>query len=589
MSAVTEIREKKNRRWAVWHGILIGVPIVFVVALALTTGYRGVPRDVVLATRWVLIPVTLIWLFMFVFVVAHHLSVVANGVSDDQGVPVDLAEVDEMFGVRCPGGLSADQVLTFLGCVVAPKQFFEKIAESVESCHRSIVLTSAFTLHLREYHVSVPGETVRAKQPLAVSAVDYVVPLVLPKKKASRHGIQVSDSEGHSVSILSVRDLHLYTAAVLRYVIWIASPQALEEYLQGTITVESAVWKQLVKSDATDADVKEAQAYVRRLPATGTGAELLNAVADAIGELSDRRPIAIAVPESVVFSCQWPSTLRYTVERRFIPPAGTGPSPAANAWQSLGERARLILGVSPDRCYVPLDAAYRTNNYNLEVLGPEGTYFAGGALDLPEDVTFRATLQPRQGQRRSHLSLRRLSGKFGAPKSESFYLARFSERSPGSLANASIAAATSTVLIVVLFIISASTNPIVLGHARTVAFGLVALPVAMATFVGLATSGARRRPSLTSRFVTFSTAVLSLCAFVLAVFRQSPISTNILAPARSGLEGLWWNNLVWMSLSVTAISVVSWFVRLSVEHHAIRGGGGTEGRDFSSSDVTLTH
>ena len=84
--------------------------------------------------RWIVIPAGLAALVTLVYVGIRHGNTDAPGTGDDRGEPVDLVHVGQIVDGMGMSRRSPDQVLTFLGCIVTPQRYFEKIAERVVSC-----------------------------------------------------------------------------------------------------------------------------------------------------------------------------------------------------------------------------------------------------------------------------------------------------------------------------------------------------------------------------------------------------------------------------------------------------------------------
>jgi hypothetical protein len=295
------------------------------------------------------------------------------------------------------------------------------------------------------------------------------------------------------------------------------------------------------------------------LPADAANQLMLTLAAQLIREFAQRSPISVVVPYAEVVTQRWPSTFRFTLDRRFIATEEPAPSALQRSNRAL-DSLRLALGVRLNRVYVPISEAYRTASYHLEIEGRQGTYFADGELQPPalegrERLLLGAyQSQPRRGQRRSHLYLRNVDGKPGA-----YYLARFFERAPGSFAGTTIVALVSTVLIGALWLVETRAMGAA-SDARTLLPALLALPVAVAAFIGLEREASSRHPSLASRFVGIATAFLSLAGFVLAVVPTPNWASEWRA----------WETLIWLSVAVTLVSAVSWALRLIVENRFIR-------------------
>lgn len=530
--------------------------------------------------------------------------------SDSAAQPSEIAagEVDLIVDESGATRLSPTQSVTFGGCVYAPSVYFREITEYIESYHRSTVIRSTFTIRLTRPpelpdagaidaaipDVRIAGVGVVNADPVRESTdFDYVIPLFLPRKDALQEGVRVTDGSNKQMPVLDPATQDVFSAAVIRRMIS-GSPEMFRGYLAYDRQLENDVWTLITKpaypeievKDAADTDpagledeqteadtddepkdpAKEAvTALVERLESLATDEEsraIIRTVELLLLELARHRPISISVPATAVEALNWPSTLQYTLERRFIAPVEEPPEPERIRNSTFVDTLRLALGVRLNRVYVPLTNAYRTPSYHLVVEGRKGTYFAGDKFVVPRlrpgDTLSIADLrsQPRLGQRRSHLYIRDMEGKRGA-----YYGARFFERAPTSFASVTVAAVVSSVLITVLFFLHLVDDPSS-GQAQTrnLIPALLALPIAISTFVGLESETESRHPSLASRFIALMVTLVSLSAFVLAIWEG----------AGQPVPSVLWHLVLWASIATTVGSIISWLLRLSVETHFVR-------------------
>lgn len=473
----------------------------------------------------------------------------------------DLEAVHRVFDNNGRTLLTADHVRVFIGAIVAPTSFMMRISEHVESYHRSHLIRSTFAVRVDD-----PGARVSAED---ADEVDFVMPLFLPTKRNLTDGVKVTNSKGIRVSTIDSDALSVYVAAVLRYALYyLAGRAAFDEYIANDHELERAALLAVASPDVPVDQLNDVTDRLLMLPADPGREPLLQVAADFVRELAKGRPICVVIPATEVREQKWPSSFRYTLERRIIPPTEPAPSGAARIkYGALLDHLRLALGVRLNRIYFPLSNAYRTGSYHLEIAGPVGTYLAGDefippALAPSARLQFQGSNQALYGQRRSHLYVHGLDGQEGA-----YYFAKFFERAPGSFAGATIASVVSTVLIIVLELMNASADKGVQSHISSVVPTLLALPVGIAAFVGLEAAQGTRHPSLLSRLVVFATATLSLSAFVLAAAR-----------GLNGATPQWaWQLLLWTSVGTTLVSLLTWGLRLVVENHFVRRSPGDKG------------
>lgn len=470
-----------------------------------------------------------------------------------EGVSAD--DIDRFFAADGTSRLTAHQVISFAGCIVAPRDFFVRISEHVESYHRSTLVRSVYTVRL--YPTDSSSEETPESSPSG-----YVIPLYLPGKGGLTDGLRVFDGGGKRISTIDTRTQNAYAAAALRFLVKFASDTAFRTYMADGRRREKLVLAVLASTTPSPAGIEAAADVICELDRSVHAADTLQLVVDLMRNLARYRPISVGVSREAVDATRWPLTHRFTIERRFV--AQIEPAPNGRLTQRASRQLdglRLALAVRLNRIYFPLDAAYRTDSYHLEVEGAPGTYFARGEIFEPplhagETLAYEAADQERHGQRRSHTYIRRMSGAAG-----SFYGAQFFERSPGSFASASIASLVSSVLIVTLAAMTLASSP---PEDRTPSLipALLALPIAVSAFLGLDNS-AKRHPSLLSRVIAFVTALLSLSAFVLTLLKDAyPVWPVV------------WHLLMWASVSTTLIAFASWCIRLTIETTFARRKGG---------------
>lgn len=474
---------------------------------------------------------------------------------------VDPEDIDRFIAADGESRISDHQVLTFVGCVLAPREYFVRITEHVESYHRSTMVRTVFTLRL---YLPSGGDSAIADDEATGNAnrasglQGYIIPLYLPAKGQITDGLRVFDISGSRVSTVDARTQHAFTAASIRFLIRYASHTAYTSYLANDRAIERQVIKAVLGPTLDRPSIAEVRSLVASLDAEPS--DVLNLVSDFVEQLALFRPIAVSVSHESVAAAPWPATHRYALERRFVADFEAAPTvPFTERARNKLDGLRLALGVRLNRVYFPLDAAYRTDSYHLEVEGPQGTYFAKGAIFEPRPplvVDYTARDQDRRGQRRSHTYIRGMSGGSGA-----HYGAQFFERAPGSLSSAFVSSLVSSVLIVALgFMILTPLQKGAPDNTSNVVTALLALPIAASAFLGLDSAQGKRHPSLLSRGIALFTTLVSLAAFVIALIREPfPVGA------------LWWHLVVLASLITTTIAFTSWCIRLATETRFVRG------------------
>jgi hypothetical protein len=136
---------------------------------------------------------------------------------------------------------------------------------------------------------------------------------------------------------------------------------------------------------------------------------------------------------------------RVVVRRRQIPIFNFKGDPLARVRRHVVDVLKVAFGIRPTLITASLENAERASSYHLEIRGPANTYFSSQSLEntLGDPVVPVSHFVPavRQGQRHAKIYLR------GASETVDWsYAVVFSERMPGSLAPAAIAAAAVAAL-----------------------------------------------------------------------------------------------------------------------------------------------
>jgi len=357
--------------------------------------------------------------------------------------------------------------------------------------------------------------------------------------------------------------------AVVRYLAWLVSDEALERYIT---SAEGQLWIAITQGEKGPAWQVAEDVYGLLTDQDGGEAYARQAQA-LIQEVALYQHICVTVSGVTIISRPWPHMFRFGIEARLLGPVENPPTPQA-AWFDFLDDLRLAFGVKLNRIYFPVDLAFRARRYHLEVEGPEGTYLSaqevlefpqpegvanrsGEALDPEASGTFEGYFQPLRGQRRGHLYVT------GVSSTKHFGLAAsFFERAPGTLAGVLLAGLSATLVIGIISvrqIMGAASDP---GVADSLLSALLAVPLAVTALGALDGAKTVRHPSLLSRALTFATLTLCLLTLVFSAtsrFTGSlPTSTWMLLTAGSAL--------------VSLVSGMSWMLRIAVERNLRRGG-----------------
>ncbi|HWH25141.1 MAG TPA: hypothetical protein VNT53_00645 [Pseudolysinimonas sp.] len=290
--------------------------------------------------------------------------------------------------------------------------------------------------------------------------------------------------------------------------------------------------------------------------------------------------------------------IRVTIERRVIPevvhrekakvPAGSRKSIARfllgfnRRAATLLEAFRKFTGVTSSVLTHELSNSVRAESYHLEVRGPEGYYAArqqfvntvGLKLDSAEVKAQLVEHSPLRGQRHTHLYLRRV-----ADTQPVSFQAIFHERTPGSMAIALAAAASTFAIAMILAFIQvrdarafcATTFPHSVSnclgsHAAIVTDNgsliqiLLTFPIALLA-VSLPRSSSVWGGVLVARFANVCVILLALAALALSSF-ATVLTTTGLSVA--------WLVVIGLLAIILVGSLVSWVQRTLVHISYVR-------------------
>lgn len=466
----------------------------------------------------------------------------------DDSVP---EEVGSFIGRDGMAMLGEEQALVFVEALIHPTSIFTRISERVTSYHRSVASRASITLSIA---ASVDG----------TEKVDFVVPLLAPRKGQVQDGLRLLDGDGKRISTLPSTLQRVFCAAIVRYLVWESGDASYLRYIDEDSGLEKRVWGLLAGDNpAPSAVIDAVVADVLVLPSEENGEEPLKYAGEVIRTLAQYNPICVVIGTEELLKGKWPYQFRFTVERRSIPRIQDAPnSPAGSTWFDTLDSLRLALGVRLNRIYYPLTFAYRTRSYHLEVEGPEGTYLAAQEL-LPSkrgrdsELGLTGTLQPRRGQRRAHLYLTDVVG-----DNEAIFATSYYERAPGAFATVTLAAFSAAIVVFVLALRQSALGAGDPGPADSLLPALLAVPLGVSTLSGFTTSLKHQHPSLLSRTVSLVTVLICLTAFLLAsIARFTP-----------GIPQNLWVLLSGAMIATALLSFVSWLLRLAVERKLIHSG-----------------
>jgi hypothetical protein len=365
----------------------------------------------------------------------------------------------------------------FIGMLMEPARYFERIKDLPEATQRSTTVTTRSTINVGQ--VPIRDTTV-------------LVPIFLASRSRLEDGLKVTVGEDHA-STLNHVETAAHVGRILRSLMRDAGRRTLSAYQapspSGGPSLEGRAMQYLTA--ANDWSILDQRARTRNYGDFARfGAEILDLphtkesplyqAVKLLSELLRSYPIVVELDRTKDFDDRRRGrVVRVTTVRRVIAPhteyrfsdirayvRGAKVTSFAAAWvrffrifeglrYAIGRFVvvvRHIAGIGSDVVRHPLANAARTPSYHLELKGPEHTYMArqaiGPRLRADPERPRHAISAHAAGQRHTHLYIRNGPAYF---KSMS-YSATFLERTPGSLAVAFIAAASSFVVSTILAI-----------------------------------------------------------------------------------------------------------------------------------------
>lgn len=489
-----------------------------------------------------------------------------------------------------PPKLDAAAALLFMKAVVDPQQVFSRITESVQPYTRSLKVRTTLSVRVSR----------------AARGQLTVVPIIMSSRGRLENSLSFTNPSGMRVSSLNRTWTNAHIHGVVRALIRTAGPAAwlafhtprlgsisLDERIGDFITQTSAAKNEPASQILTNRLMER----ILSLP-TPRKRRLLE-ISGFINALRLDYPICVRFTESD-FSA---GDARITVERRVIPAvigkSGKGIdarwTTSKDSLSGRGQRSnwidrqlasavaflRQLAGVTSSVLVHQLENADRAQSYHLEVRGPEGHYAARQALVDEIGIPIRSaeTLAkllehaPLRGQRHTHLYLRRANIGIAS------FQAHFNERTPGSMAIA-LAAAASTLAIAIIL----GTTQIFDANRSCAA----RFPKDVAHCLAIEPANVADNGSLIQILLTFPIALLAVSfarsssvwggLLVARVTNVCVIVLSLLALALSSLTSLFsttglsvaWIVLLGLLTLVFAGAFVSWFQRTLVHISYIR-------------------
>jgi hypothetical protein len=364
----------------------------------------------------------------------------------------------------------------------------DRIRETVEPRTRSTIVRTQYSLDLRGSRKKFrPPGSERAGERAKRRRRGFVtVPIFATTRGQLEDRLRIWVGVDKTVETLPSVEAVAYTAAVVRSGINAAGPEALDAYLKQQPGLEPQIVGFLGRSGVIAQMSREEQsadalvfarllAAILRLPHRDESA--LYRVVLLLSVLYQSYPFIVTIPAAEIVDMSGIHSATVTVERRTTPSLALSSVDALwrdirSWWRrdrkaailrlgrfgrgKLMDQVRLFFGVRSNRLAHSLGNATRARSYHLEVAGQEHTYLARQTIEnikgWEEDVELldriQAQASPAVGQRHSHLYIRggeRFLGRFR-------YSVAFFERTPGSMAVAFVAAASSLFLSLVVAI-----------------------------------------------------------------------------------------------------------------------------------------
>jgi hypothetical protein len=448
--------------------------------------------------------------------------------------------------------LTAVQARLFAKLLTEPDKNIMRISERIVPRTRALDVTTVCTL-------SLPS-------PEAVLAL----PLSVVPRGVLLDNIEIVGPAGQPVSHLERESVAALLAAVIRVLMSALGGAAMGNYVRD---VEPSVHRYLASRDQHDEAsletvvvlLRASVRHTRRLRARQNRdvddvIELVRAILRSV-----QRFMPIVVLHQSTAAPRALGTFeyaRYSVRRDAVVPLGPEISNLASRMDRAKRVFREGLGVRPIVVRVPLYQATRCRSYHVEVFAPPTSYLAaqrimdydGKTVLLPE-VAYE--MRRRLGQRYSHLHLRQC-GDLEACFFENY----FYERSPGSIAGATMSSLAATILLwlTALTAIRRAHHAGLAASETDLIVALLAFPAVVGTWAGFEQGRQLFGGTLVARIsslVTVAVCIGGAATYVLT------------APPFGGLTGhpltAVWALVVTTTTFNSVACVGSWTLRASTE------------------------
>lgn len=496
---------------------------------------------------------------------------------------------------------SSEEAEFFADALIRPATVFRRITETVEPYTRSLLVKTTLTIRTD----LTPESRV-------------AVPVLHAERGRLEDGLRFYDASGQRVSSMTHAESLSYLFATIETLVMALGPTAVRRFnstSQGE-SLSARVWKAVgvvtpfdeldePQRQAQEAEISRLNDDIFRLSAKKD--DQLLRIVDLIQSFRLTYPICIAVPCST-------DTTRLTVERRVAPTlrefrfraalrfeldamfesltrvgqassrivgrlaavarimVGTAISMAIAVWSSSTTRIMTVLrhwfGIRSNVLQHGLTNSARTSSYHLQIKGP-GDMFVGTqgfaskigarlARQRLEQIDYRVS--EMAGQRHSHLHLQN-----GTDETRRLlFRVSFLERTPGSMARASLTAAAAAVIVGIIAVAQlgslseicrevgcSSSDAAPVPSDSTLLQVLLALPLAMTT-ASLGQGVSFWGGVLAARVANLATMIVCFVALVVSAL-----------PGRFSVTGL---NQMWLGVAgamviTTLLCVASWVWR----------------------------
>lgn len=193
---------------------------------------------------------------------------------------LDFDEIDRFRDAKGKGVLQWASASAYLDGVMYPKYLFERITESAVPWHRSVRMSSTYTVSI-------------GTLPATDEPVDLVVPLFLFPRGQLQDGLRVMEGGERRVSTLSQRRVVAFSAAVARDQIRGCGKRAYRQYLEEVEPTVLALWT--AEEPATDAELEEVRRMVLALPSKPNKRSTLETAAGYLIELARYHPVCVTI------------------------------------------------------------------------------------------------------------------------------------------------------------------------------------------------------------------------------------------------------------------------------------------------------